>query len=570
MVRQLDDPHAHNEEIYDQLISLIENSQGRLAPIIVSCDDASLRQRIVRRYESEARQVEIRPYRIALGQEPSLRAGLEALKQQEEHLQQGGKAVFTVTGVELLLRVKLNPQDEQSELDKFFGYLQWTREGLRDFRYPIVLWVTQRILREMSHRAPDFWSWRKAVLRFADELPYAPRLPVVVSQSQSTQDNSTAKFLPPPTELQAEIAELTVTDPEAPGLASLYDRLGQVYAQRISQGTVENLEQEREQAITAFQRAIRCYQMQNNRAAEMWALGRLGYFFQSQSLYSEAINSYQMSLDLARTIGDCGGEAISLNNLGAVYHHLGEYHRAIDFYRQSLELKRRVGDRASEASPLNNLGNTYNYLGKYERAITFLQQSLEIQREIGDRKNEADSLINLGNAYYGLGEYERAIDFYQQSLEIQHKIGDLSSEASSLGNLGNAYSALEKYERAINFYQQSLEIQHKIGDRHCEAFSLSNLATVLAKIGQSWQALQHYQKAKQMFQSLGLEHKVEECAEAIYALNRIITVQHPPRAPRISNQPSSRRASFRQRCQLFLWFCFLAAMVSVLLVWWLR
>lgn len=122
MVPQPDDPHAHNEETYDQLISLIENSQGRLAPIVVACDDATLRQQLVQRYEAEARQEQIRPYRIVLGQEPSLRAGLQALQEQEAYLQQGGKAVFTVTGAELLLRVTLNPQEEQSELDKFFGY----------------------------------------------------------------------------------------------------------------------------------------------------------------------------------------------------------------------------------------------------------------------------------------------------------------------------------------------------------------------------------------------------------------------------------------------------------------
>lgn len=81
MVPPPDNPTAHNAELYDQLISLIENSQGRLAPIIVSCEDNALRQRIILRYESEARQAQIRPYRIVLGQEPSLRAGLQTLKQ---------------------------------------------------------------------------------------------------------------------------------------------------------------------------------------------------------------------------------------------------------------------------------------------------------------------------------------------------------------------------------------------------------------------------------------------------------------------------------------------------------
>lgn len=165
----MDDAKRHNEEMYDRLISLIENSQGRLAPIVVACDDLRLRDRMIGRYETEARQAKIRPYRIVLGKEPSLRSGLAKLKEQDEYLQNDGEAVFTVTGAELLLRVKLNPQEKQSEIEKFFGYLQWSREGLREFRYPIVLWVTAPILREMKLRAADFWSWRKAELRFLDE-----------------------------------------------------------------------------------------------------------------------------------------------------------------------------------------------------------------------------------------------------------------------------------------------------------------------------------------------------------------------------------------------------------------
>jgi tetratricopeptide (TPR) repeat protein len=535
MVPQLDDPHAHNEEIYDQLISLIENSQGRLAPIIVSCDDAALRQRIVMRYESEARQAEIRPYRIMLGQEPSMRAGLEALKQQEEYLQQGGKAVFTVTGAELLLRVKLNPQDEQSGLDKFFGYLQWTREGLREFRYPIVLWVTQRILREMSHRAPDFWSWRKAVLRFVDESPYAPRLPIAVNQSQPTQDNSTAKFLPPLAELQAEIAELTARDPDTPGLATLYDQLGQVYAQRIEQGVAENLEQEREQAIIAFQQAVSHYQTQNNRSAERRSLSRLGSFFESQSLYLEAINCYQKSLEIAREIGDRYGEILTLNGLGNAYRLLGQYQRAVDYYQQALEIERQIGDRHGEGVILNNLGNAYHNLGQYQHAIDHHQQALEIRRNISDRNGEGGSLCNLGNTYRLLRQHLRAIELYQQALEIQREVGNRNFEANSLIGLGNVYYNLGQYQRAIDCHQQALIIKRRIGDRQGEAITLFNIAMVLDKIGERHEACQHYQQAKQIYQLLGLKYWMQRCDTAIYRLNQIIPVQLPTRNSRIDD-----------------------------------
>lgn len=571
MVPQRDDSQTQNEEIYDQLISLIENSQGRLAPIIVSCDDSALRQRIMMRYETEARQAQICPYRIVLGQEPSMRAGLETLKQQENHLQQGGKAVFTVTGAELLLRVTIDPQDEQSELDKFFGYLQWTREGLREFRYPIVLWVTQRILREMSRRAPDFWSWRKAVLRFVDESPQLTQFPITINPpSQPTHDQLKAENLPLLAELQAEIATLTAKDPDAPGLATLYDRLGQVYAQRIGQGIAQNLEQEREQTINAFQQAISRYQSQNNRSAEMIAFRKLGNFSNDQSRYPEAIAYYEKSLKIAQEIDDRYGEADSLNNLGSVYNKLGEYQQAIDFYQQSLKIDREIGSRWGEAYSLEGLGNAYESLCQHSRAIDFYQQSLKIHREIGDREGAANALSGLGDVYYSLEQYSQAIDFFQQSLEIERQINHQYGESNSLADLGNAYYLLGQYQRAIDFYQQSLEIKRGIGDRHGEALSLFNLGLSLAKLSRSWEALQHYQQAKQIYQSLELEHDVKSCDTAIYELNRIIAVQQPNRAPKINDQPSAPRPSSRKRRQKILWLWLLAGLAIAFLLWLLK
>jgi len=570
MVPLPNDPHPQNEETYDQLISLIENSQGRLAPIIVACDDSHLRQQIVMRYEAEARQAKICSYRIVLGQEPSLRAGLVALKQQETPLQQGSTAVFTVTGAELLLRVKLNSQDEQSELDKFFGYLQWTREGLREFPYPIVLWVTERIFLEMRQRAPDFWSWRKATLRFVNESPQAPSISIATNQLQPSPNNSEAEFLPPLPELQAEIAELTTKDPDSPGLAPLYDRLGQVYAQRISQGVAQNLEQEREQAIAAFQQAITRYHGQNNPAAEMWTLIHLGSFFESQSRYPEATAFYEKSLEIARAIADRYSEAASLGELGNTYRSLGQYQRAIDVQQQSLKIKREIGDRQGEANSLGNLGIAYHFLGQYQRAIDVQQQSLKIKREIGDRQGEANSLGNLGIGYHSLGQYQRAIDLEQQSLEIKREIGDLQGEANYLHSLGNAYHDLGQYQRAIDFYHLSLEIFHEVGNRHYEANALFTMARSLAKLGQSWEAKQHYQQAKQLYQLLKLEHWVEQCNTAIYELNQIIPAQQITRAPKIRDEsPPLPRPFSRKRRQTILLSGFLVGLAVVLLVWWL-
>jgi tetratricopeptide (TPR) repeat protein len=290
-----------NEATYDSLISLIENNQEKLSLILVACDDLSLRQRMIERYEREALQAKIRPLRILLGTEPSLRAGLEKLA-----LRRGELAVVTVTGAEWLLRVKVQESAEQSDLDKFFGYLQWTREGLREFQLPIVLWVTHRILREMSRKAPDFWSWRKAVLRFAgEEVTLATQTGDL--QPRISLNEPHDKFLPPLEELLSEIHTLESTAPNSVGLATLYGKLGQVYAQRIQRGKTNNLIEERKQAIDAFEKAIDRYQKLSPSSAFRSILSELGKFLYSQSLYKESIPSYERALQLGGEIGDRHG-----------------------------------------------------------------------------------------------------------------------------------------------------------------------------------------------------------------------------------------------------------------------
>jgi hypothetical protein len=280
-----------NEEIYQSLISLIENSQGRLAPIIAACDDSEVRDRTILQYEVDAQHLNIKAYRIVLSREPSIRAELAKLKEADPYLQQGSAAVFTVTGADLLSRVKSSDIDgEQTEIDKFFGYLQWTREGLQEFPYPIVIWVSYQILREMSRRAPDFWSWRKKVLRFENISEGIIQFGGL-SPSHKDEDNDEDEFLPPLTELQAQIHKIVTISPNSASLGTLYNKLGQVYARRIERGDSEDLEQERQAAIKAYEMAIDL-QKDLQLIETLWKMGDLYNQWQSP----QANNYYQKSL----------------------------------------------------------------------------------------------------------------------------------------------------------------------------------------------------------------------------------------------------------------------------------
>jgi|694.fasta_scaffold01743_36 tetratricopeptide (TPR) repeat protein len=503
-----------NEDNYDRLMAVIEASLGMLALLIVSCEQRAFREEIIERYETEL-SPQISCYRVQLDQqEPSLRAALAALVEQNAGLDQA-QMVVTVMGISELIDIRLKETEEKSPLERFFGYLQWTREGLRAFPFPIILWVTPAILKRMSLAAPDFWSWRTGVFRFvATEMVEVAALDLQPAfENREVETNQTL----PIAELEKQISQIQEQD-IITALATLYDRLGQAYSEQIRSGNSKNLQVDIDQAVASFQQATELQRELNFKSDLGNTLIRIGRLYDNLSQYQQAEKFYQQALEITREIGDHQQEATAINGLGNVYQALGEYQRAITFYQQSLDFRREIEDKRGEVSCLGNLGLVYQALGEYQKALTFLQQSLDIVKEIGDKPGEANSLNNLGIVYHSLGEYQKAITFYQQSLDMAREIGYKRGEASSLSNLGNAYQSLGEYQRAITFLQQSLDISREIGDKDGEARLLFGLGLTLTNINQNNDALKAFRNARQLFQETGLNKEAQLCDNLINSL----------------------------------------------------
>ncbi|MCZ8290028.1 tetratricopeptide repeat protein [Microcystis sp. LE19-59.1C] len=469
-----------NEREYEGLIVSLEANQERLNILICVCDQEKLREEIIDRYSKKLEPV-IPCYRIDLDQkEPSLRAAIASLVSRKPELLQSKNAVITTTGVEKLHSIEW--QQEKSELDKFFGYLQWTREGLREFPYSIVLWVTSTVEVNLRKKSPDFWSWRKGVFRFisppSNFLPCQEILPILQSFDEITIDKDIP--LISKEDLLELIEQIEVNKgKKEPRLASLYASLAKIYNLRLLyRSPLVDYRQEQQLAIEYYQKAI------------------------------DLQKELNLELDLVA----------SLNSLAGIYYCLGEYQKAIEFHQQSLAITREIGDRGDEAKSYMGLGTVYCSLGEYQKALEFYQQSLAIKREIGDRGGEANSYMGLGTVYTSLGEYQKAIKFHQQSLAITREIDDRGDEAISYMGLGTVYTSLGEYQKAIEFYQQSLAIKREIGDRRGEAKSWFNLGFTYYKLDRISEAKEAYLQARKLFQALGLAGYVQKCDQAIRRL----------------------------------------------------
>ncbi len=536
----------NDREYRKLLLSLTLNAQ-RLDLLIAISDDRNLQDQLITAYEADLKAQGIAPLRARLDPErPSLRATLEELVTQTPALQAGEPAVVTVLNAGELLGVRLS--DEKSEQEKFFFSLQWTREALRNFEFPIVLWLPDAVATRLAQQAPDFWSWRGGVFEFVAEarVPERGGLAMVPSREIGSEEQGSPVAIE---DLQQQVAQLEQTAPESPLLITLYNNLGIVYGRRydhkqalelyekaltLAEAKTDLAGQARAlgnlgyalrncgrpfQTLDYYQQALSKYQELGDRQGEGIALGNLGDVYHSLGQYQQAIEYQQQSLAITQEISDRYGEGASLGNLGLAYFSLGQYQQAIEYQQQRLAIAQEIGDRSGEAASLGNLGLAYFSLEQYQQAMEYHQQSLAITREIGDRRGEANSLGNLGNVYQALGQYPQAIEYHQQSLAIKREVGNLQGEANSLGGLGLAYHSLGQYLQAIEYYQQWLAIVREIGDRFGEAASLFNLGNALVKLGQKQQAISNYKAAKAIFEAIGQQYNVDKCEAALRDLD---------------------------------------------------
>ena len=587
---------ARNQKELRKLVLSIKANPQDLNLLLAICDDANLQDRLISEYEQTLKASGFRTFKTRIKRkQPSLKESLAELVEQHSVLGVAEPAVVTVLDASYLLGVRLS--EEKSEQEKFFFSLQWTREALRQFKFPVVLWLSDTVATRLGRQAPDFWSWRRGVFEFeaaTKTVSQGALLPSAQSSAQAIEKEAEQSASLSIGDLQQQIADLKETSPESSLLISAYNDLGNAYAGMYAYGEALNWYQQglelaerknnlqgqarslmnlgdslwrsgrSRESVGYYQRALETYREIEDRQGEASTLGNLGIAYRSLCEYQRAVDFHQQSIEIKREIGDRQGEATSLGNLGLAYDSLGEYQRAIDFYQQTLEIAQEIGDHRGEAYALGNLGLAYDSLGEHQRAIDFHQQSIEIKREIGDRQGEANSLGSLGIAYDSLGEYRRAIDFQQQYLEIAREIGDRRGEANALGNLGIAYYSLGEYQQAIDFYQQTIEIAREIGDRRGEANAYFNQANALSRIDEKWSAQSSYEAAKALYESLELPQEVENCDKAIRELGqRIVAI--PKQAPEII--PSKSRRTRKRRVPLFL--CFLAAIFLTVLIFWL-
>lgn len=184
-----------------------------------------------------------------------------------------------------------------------------------------------------------------------------------------------------------------------------------------------------------------------------WILGR----------FSEAKESLQESLALARTYGERWLEALDSGFFGTLAIEQGEYNQARQYLGEALAIFRQLGDPSMTAHTLSYLGCTMQILGEYRQAEKLLRESLEVAREIGYRFAVGLALDGLGQVASAQEHYEEARVFFSESAELFREMGDTHRLSRTLNYHGFNSLALSQGAEAQNAFNAALRMASEGG-----------------------------------------------------------------------------------------------------------
>lgn len=231
---------------------------------------------------------------------------------------------------------------------------------------------------------------------------------------------------------------------------------------------------------------------------------------------AQALELFQRSLAINRSIGDSGGVAVAYYNMAMVHKDRGELSLAMDCAMNSLRKEERLGRKLNVARSHNLMGVIYMTLEDNANALDNYRKSLALCEQIGDSGNVSTALMNIAQLEDLSGRNEQALAPMERAMAIIQGTSNDRQLAAAHRTRGQILEGLGRKDEALTDYEIALGLQKKLGNVRDQARSLVNISSLLCSKGlygpareHGLQALAYARKAEDM-------NGIKEAATCLY------------------------------------------------------
>jgi putative nucleotidyltransferase with HDIG domain len=259
-----------------------------------------------------------------------------------------------------------------------------------------------------------------------------------------------------------------------------------------------------------------------------------GSIYLSQGRFSEALERFEVSLELSQQTQQLDNVSSALNNIAIIYQAFEENERALEYHTRNLQLGQQVGDTRAIIRASNAIGLIHLELAEaktdedLERkrelhlALDLFEQALELSREIQFRHAEIALLNNIGCVYMARHEPQKALKYFDTQLEVAKTFGDRKRFAGGIVDSGRAHLALGNLDLAFDLVWEAHQAFEELGTHDELAKTHKDLSAIFEARGNITLALEHFKQfhtleatvksdaAKQRTQTLAAKFDLEK------------------------------------------------------------
>jgi tetratricopeptide (TPR) repeat protein len=177
-------------------------------------------------------------------------------------------------------------------------------------------------------------------------------------------------------------------------------------------------------AEAAYQEAQRCFQDCGARRRECQVVYAWGNLCREQARFERAMELYARGVFLAEAEGDQGRRAEGHRRIGDAWADQGNVSDAIVSYQTSLDIANGAGNAAEQRQTWSSLGRLYATLRRPFDAITCFEDALALVDEETYPEEEVALLFHLAEARLDAGQRNEALETWSRAVVIAETVAD--------------------------------------------------------------------------------------------------------------------------------------------------
>lgn len=239
-------------------------------------------------------------------------------------------------------------------------------------------------------------------------------------------------------------------------------------------------------ALIYGEMAIKTARQNNSLSDEFDSYRSIGFIYEDNAQYDNALSAYSNALKVAEKIGNSGLLSSIYNDMAILCRKKGNYRDSYFYYDKTKEIAERTNDQEMLAATYHGLGHLYREVGIYPSALDNYIKSLTISESANKIQDIIVSHIDIAETYLKAKEIDKATihtnkayNYVLEQLKLKSNDETEAQLASVLKSIGNILLAQRRYEEALEKNIEALKIYQKLGFKSRIAMASLQVAIVL-------------------------------------------------------------------------------------------